>query len=422
MKFYIESNFRSYQGESIPADWTTVKIMDIATVKEGIYGKRSEQGNILQLKADSIRDGKINKDAFAKITIDRDIDNYLVKAGDVLLNNRNSASLVGKSAIFQGEFSECVFGNLLTRIRLDSEDIIPEWLLYRLMQLHGTGFLMAISTRAVNQALLKKGTVEKIWLPVPPIMEQKQIIQVLSHVDSAIELADKVIAGSERLKRGLMQQLLTRGIGHTETKQTPIGNLPKEWGVDRIGNLVELRSNMSVNHFENIAFIPMELVPDQQIFAKYELRKRNDVKSATYCEAGDLLLAKITPSLENGKQGIVLSDVPNGIALATTEVFPLKCTGINKFFLFYVLKHSQFRNQIIASMIGTTGRQRASKESVERLEIPVPPPDEQQRIAEIFFEVDKKLELDTAERQRLERIKRGLMDLLLTGKIRIKVD
>jgi len=219
-----------------------------------------------------------------------------------------------------------------------------------------------------------------------------------------------------------MQTLLTRGIGHKEYKQTPIGTIPKTWQIVKLQDIAEIRGNKSINDFEKIAFIPMELIPESQIFANYQIRTREDVKSFTYCEAGDLLLAKITPSLENGKQGIVPSDVPNGVALATTEVFPINCKGIDRFFLFYVLKFSKFRNKIISSMIGTTGRQRASKESVERLEIPLPPIAEQQKIAEILSNVDKKLELERNEKSRLERIKQGLMDLLLTGKIRVKED
>ncbi len=291
------------------------------------------------------------------------------------------------------------------------------WLYYALIHLN----LRKLRSSDVVPGL-RRDLVENLVLPLPSLQEQRRIAFVLVKVDSALELADQIIAKTGQLKKGLLQRLLTRGMGHAEYKETSIGRIPKEWDVDKLENLVELRSNKSVNNPEKIAFIPMELVPSQRVFAKYEIRAREDVKSSTYCEAGDLLLAKITPSLENGKQGIVPLDVPNGVALASTEVFPLKCKGVNKFFLFYILKHSQFRNQIIASMTGTTGRQRASKESVERLEIPLPPPDEQQQIAEILFEVDKKLDLELAERESLKTIKQALMNLLLTGKVRIKGD
>lgn len=276
--------------------------------------------------------------------------------------------------------------------------------------------------KPTTQANLTAEILRDSMIPLPSQKERRGIVGVLGVVDSVIAKTGEVIAKTERLKKGLMQTLLTRGIGHKEYKQTPIGTIPKTWEVVKVEDVAEIRRNKSINDFEKIAFIPMELILDSQIFAKYEIKAKEDVRSFTYCEAGDLLLAKITPSLENGKQGIVPSDVPNKIALATTEVFPICCKGINKLFLFYVLKFSKFRNKIISSMIGTTGRQRASKESVERLEIPLPPIEEQQKIAEILSDVDKKLELERNEKARLERTKAGLMDLLLTGKIRVKVD
>lgn len=126
--------------------------------------------------------------------------------------------------------------------------------------------------------------------------------------------------------------------------------------------------------------------------------------------------------LENGKQGIVPDIIPNGFALATTEVYRISCKNIDRLFLFYIFKHPKFRNKIISSMTGTTGRQRASKISVKNLKIPLLPLPEQRRIAEILSTVDKKLEFERRRNQKLERIKKGLMNELLTGRKRIKIE
>lgn len=199
-------------------------------------------------------------------------------------------------------------------------------------------------------------------------------------------------------------------------KQTEIGKIPKEWEVARLGDesITEIRGNKGINKFERIAFIPMEFISDSGMFAKYEMRLLKEVKSFTYCERGDLLLAKITPSLENGKQGIVPNDIPNGFALATTEVFPISCKGVGRLFLFYILKFPKFRNKIISSMIGTTGRQRASKESVEKLLIPLPPLPEQKKIAGILSTADEAIQKVDEAIAKTERLKKGLMQELLT--------
>jgi len=277
--------------------------------------------------------------------------------------------------------------------------------------------------KPTTQANLTLEIVENSKIPLPPLPEQRKIAEILSTVDEAIQKVDEAIRRTERLKQGLMQRLLTQGIEHEEFKDTEIGRIPKEWKVVRLGDkeIAEIRPNRVISGVEKVAFIPMELIPDSGIFCKYEIRPIDEIKSFTYCKRGDLLLAKITPSLENGKQGIVPDDVPNEFALATTEVFPIVPKGIDKFYLFYLLKFPKFRNKIIASMIGTTGRQRASKESVENLKIPLPPLSEQRKIAEILSIIDKKLELERKRKEKLKHIKAGLMNDLLTGRKRVGV-
>jgi type I restriction enzyme S subunit len=425
MIFYKENEFKKdVEVGSIPKGWEVVRLKEVVVeAKSGFAcGKRDENG-ILQLRMDNIEaEGWINTKAGVKVPEPENVEDYILRPGDILFNNTNSVDLIGKTAIFKGEFSRCVYSNHLTRIRVDYSKTVPEWILYCLIRKWRLGVFKTICHRHVHQAGINNEDLLRLKIPLPPLEEQRAFAGVLGVVDSVIAKTDEVIAKTERLKKGLMQTLLTRGIGHKEFKETEIGKIPKTWQVVRIKDVAEIRGNKRINDFEKIAFIPMELIPDSQIFAKYEIRTKEDVKSFTYCEAGDILLAKITPSLENGKQGVVPFDVPDGFALATTEVFPIRCKNIDRFFLFYVLKFSKFRDKIISSMIGTTGRQRATRDSVEKLEIPLPPLEEQQKIGGILSEVDKKLELERNEKAKLERIKRGLMDLLLTGKVRVKVE
>ena len=422
--FYKETEFQESPIGKIPMGWQAKATDDLFVVETGTTPSTRQEtywkgGTVNWLTPTDLSrlNGKLRmKGSERKITEKalKETSLTLMPKGSIILSTR---APVGYVAILEDDatFNQGCKG-LIPR---GTFEILTEFYGYYLSS--KKEMLQNLSSGSTFLEL-SKNRLEKFIMPYLPMLEQKAIVGVLGVVDSAVELADKIIAKTERLKKGLMQQLLTRGIGHTEYKDTPIGKTPQTWQVKKLENVAEIRSNKSVNNYEQIAFIPMELVPDSQIYSKYEIRRKEDVKSSTYCEAGDLLLAKITPSLENGKQGIVPSSVPNGIALATTEVFPISCKGIDKLFLFYVLKFSKFRNKIISSMIGSTGRQRASKESVERLEIPVPLIGEQQQIANIFSTVDKKLELERHEKLRLEKVKRGLMNLLLMGKVRIKVD
>jgi type I restriction enzyme S subunit len=118
----------------------------------------------------------------------------------------------------------------------------------------------------------------------------------------------------------------------------------------------------------------MALIPEGgHEVSQYELRAPSDVRSGVVVLEGDLLLAKITPCLENGKQGIV-KRIPNGWGYATTEVFPIRTNEQLKIeFLNYYLLQRSVREALASKMEGTTGRQRLPKAVVIALAHPPPP-------------------------------------------------
>lgn len=206
------------------------------------------------------------------------------------------------------------------------------------------------------------------------------------------------------------------------TSQDKMITFPHEWEMVSMGDkkIAEIRGNKNILNIKQVAFIPMELIPLNSLYVNYEIRFLEDIKSLTYCECGDLLLPKITPSLENGKQGIVPLNIPNKFAFATTEVYPIQCIGIDTFFCFYILKYPKIRNILINSMIGTTGRQRVPKEAVRKLMIPLPPLPEQKKIAEVLSTVDQAIEDVDRGIIKIEKIKKTLTFNLFTYGLRNK--
>jgi type I restriction enzyme S subunit len=207
----------------------------------------------------------------------------------------------------------------------------------------------------------------------------------------------------------------------TEFQETEIGRIARDWKVVRLKDVAEIRGSRKITQgSDTLIFIPMEAIPDDGVYAGFELRDANEVKSYVYCEPGDILLAKITPSFENGKQGIVPEEIPGKFALATTEVYPIRCKNINKFFLFYLLKYPPLRNKLVSLMRGTTGRRRVPREALEDQLIPYPPLKEQENIGKVLLTIQNLKESMRDAIVRLERLKRGLMSELLTGRIRVR--
>jgi type I restriction enzyme S subunit len=416
MMFYKETNFKETPIGRIPKEWEIVKLgnKEFAEIIMGQSPPSStynREGKGLPFLQGKMEFGDIHPSHILYCSQPIKI----AEPNDILISVRAPVGDVNVAP-----YRLCI-GRGLAAIRFNLNKANHWFYFYYFQKIKN--LLENLGKGSTFKAITKED-LENLKVPYPSFFEQQRIAEILLTVDEAIQKTNEIIAKTERLKKGLMQELLTKGIGHKEFKDTEIGRIPKEWEVVKLGDdkIAEIRGNKIISAVQKVAFIPMELIPDHGIFVKYEIRDLKDVSSSTYCEAGDLLLAKITPSLENGKQGIVPDDIPNGFALATTEVYPIVCKGIDRLFLFYVLKFPRFRKILEFSMRGTTGRQRVPKDAVEKLKIPLPPYQEQKRIAEILSTFDKKLEIERKEKARLKRIKQRLMDLLLTGKIRVKVN
>lgn len=163
----------------------------------------------------------------------------------------------------------------------------------------------------------------------------------------------------------------------------------------------------------------MEQIPIGRRYAEtYEERPKQKLTSGTYIENGDLLVAKITPSFENGKQAVVKWDRPCGFA--TTEVIPIQAMdGLSDLdFLAHLLLHPEVRSNLAGKMDGTTGRQRLSKETLGRRSMALPPLPEQKKIAHILSTVQRAIEAQDRIIQTTTELKKALMHKIFTEGLR----
>ena len=132
------------------------------------------------------------------------------------------------------------------------------------------------------------------------------------------------------------------------SQDIPAEFYPEDWGVAEFAQIVDFTrkpSGLDVSQFEVVPFISMDAIPDSGVTSPgYEMRRPKDIRSGSYCEKGDILLAKITPCFENGKQAIV-HNIPMDFAYATTEVFAFKPKQdiADSLFLFFHFRHPYVR-------------------------------------------------------------------------------
>ena len=271
IKFYKETNFKETPIGKIPKDWEIIKLGDARRAKiimgqsppSSTYNKDGEGLPFLQGKLEF---GMI----YPSPTVYCSQPLKIAEKNDILISVR---APVGDVNI--APYRLCI-GRGLAAIRFDSKEASSWFYFYYLQKIKH--FLENLGKGSTFKAI-NKGDLEDLRLPFPPLSEQHGIAEILYYVDLAIQKVDEAIARAERLKKGLMQHLLTKGIGHKEYKETPIGKIPKDWRVVRLENVAEIRGNKRINNIEKIAFIPMELISESKIFADYQIRTKEEVKS-----------------------------------------------------------------------------------------------------------------------------------------------
>ncbi|MFA4640039.1 restriction endonuclease subunit S [Pyrococcus kukulkanii] len=407
----------------LPEGWRWVKLEDVVKeLKPGFARnkKHISDDGIPHLRPNNIGLGRLNLESIVKVKIEYgfNIQDYYLKKGDILFNNTNSIELVGRAALVSENLG-FGYSNHITRIRVKENLILPEWLVFVINYLWMQGYFRRVCTHWIGQAGVNINTLKKIPIPLPPLSEQKRIVAKLDELNKRIEEAKRLAREAREEAEKLMASALHEVFSKAEEKG---------WEWVRLEKIVGIRGNAGVkrklSQSDSIAFIPMELIPERGVFARYELREPANIKSYSYSEPGDILLAKITPSFENGKQGIVPDNIPNGFALATTEVYPIyikDTSSLDRMYLFYILKSEYVRKTLEAQMLGTTGRQRVPKEAILRLKIPLPPLEEQKHVVtylnSIHERVQRLIKLYEEREKELEQLLPSILDKAFKGEL-----
>ena len=264
-------------------------------------------------------------------------------------------------------------------------------------------------------------------LPLPPKSEQQKISSVLSKIQQVIEQQEKIIEKTKELKRSLMHRLFTEGLHGEEQKKTEIGMIPKSWDVVRLGdeNVLEmvqygisvrgessgkypiLRMNSIVGGYvvaEKLQYVDIT----RELFEKFSL------------EQGDILFNRTNSIDLVGKTGIFNLTGKYTFASYLIRLRTNKKKLNSEFLNLYLnLESSQERLKTLATR--GVSQSNISGSRLKTLCIPLPPDlDEQKEIAHILLSVDKKLSQAESRKQSLQSLFKSMLQLLMTGQVRVK--
>ncbi len=403
---------------NLPKNWNIIKFKEaILKVKRGESKRTNNQKKgTLYLTSDYIQDGRIDWGIQKYLITEKDIKPYLLEENDLIINCVNSFAKVGKVALFEGYIEPVIIGFNNFAVKIDSTKIHVKYLVYFFNSKIGYSEIVRIIKPAINQVSFSSKDLNVIEIILPPLEEQQKITKVFSNIDNLIIVSKKRIENLQLIKKGLMQRLFTEGIGHNEFKDTKLGLIPKEWNIKKLIELVKLNPQYSIPNKEDYAYLPMDAIDKEKMSPNYWERRTKEALTTTKFKNGDILFAKITPSTEHGK-GALIKNFKEEIGFGSTELVVLSPNeDVFSDYLFYYTKRESFRNRAVSLMEGATGRQRVPTFFFKTQFIAVPKDMEQRQIARFLSNIDYQIINHHYYIDILKHVKKGLMQVLLTGK------
>lgn len=257
----------------------------------------------------------------------------------------------------------------------------------------------------LNSVEFEAGTHKRYWIseyqnlkiPLPPLKEQEKIADILSTADDKIDAIAIQIEKAETLKKGLLQKLLSEGIGHSEFKDSELGKIPASWEVGKLEDILTIKYGKSQKDVEDIN-------------GDYPILGTGGIMGY----ANNYLCNK--PSVLIGRKGTI--DKPQYMETPFWTVDTLFYTelkkGIHPKFVYYIFQTIPWKKYNEASGVPSL-----SKPNIHNIATVLLTFEEQKQIAEILSTADGKLEVLRAKKEKYETLKKGLLQKLLSGEVRV---
>jgi type I restriction enzyme, S subunit len=411
----------------IPVDWEVVRLNDICDVIGGstpsTVRKDFWNGDIPFATPTDITNlhGREISNTKQKITQEglSSCGTRLLPAGSVLLTSR---ATIGACAINTKPMTTNQgFASLVCNEKAYNWYIFYEMMLrkYELQRLGSGSTFKEVSKNSLRQ----------LNITLPPLAEQKKVAEILSTVDETIEKTDQIIEKTKEAKNWLLEILFSYGINNSKYKDhAEIGRMPEKWNVETLGNLISIKHGYAFKSQHYGSEGPILLTPGN--FKKdggLHFNERNLKRYyGGYPEEFTLLKNDLVIVMTDLSSYCKILGNPALISLSEMVLHNQRIgkvvfndNKIDKKYLYYFFLSKRYKKTIISTATGTTVRHTAP-DRIYRLKIALPPHEEQQEIVEILSSIDAELDKEVAGKNKLEILKNGLMQVLLTGRIRVK--
>jgi len=379
----------------------------------------SKLGNSMMIKASERKITQIGLE---------DTNLTLLPKGSIIISTR---APVGYVAVLDEEAT--INQGCKALVVKNTNSIVSEYFVYYLV--YKRSLLKNLSGGSTFKEL-SKNTLENLEIPLPPFPEQRKIAEILGTVDEAIKTVDKAIEKTDRLKKGLMQELLTgrlivtesgslRVRGSKDFKDTEIGRIPKEWEVVRLEQVIKnIRNGFASGKRDDNGVVQIRMnnvtTAGKVIFDSYLKVPKPDNINEWLLDSGDFLFNNTNSYDLVGKSAVFKeSPFPCTYSNHFTRI-KFNTSRANPNFILYHFLVLWRKGYFKSVAIRHVGQSAVHNRYLLKLSIPLPSILEQRKVVEIISGAEQRLKTLVMKKQKFEKIKKGLMNDLLPGKRRVK--
>jgi type I restriction enzyme S subunit len=409
-----ETKFKDTEIGKIPEEWEIYPLSSIVSdMADGPFGSNlktehyisEKQVRVVQLSNIGDDGWHDSNTKYTSFTHASTLSRCIIPTGSVLIAKMMPA---GRAIICPNIDSQYILGSDVVRITCNTK-VEPKYFVY---YTKSKLYLEQISdyTQGSTRQRTSISKLKTMQIVIPPAKEQHSIASALTSIDNLISSLGKLIEKKKNIKQGAMQQLLT---GKTRLK-----GFTEPWVYRKISEIATTSSGGTPSrsipnyYYGDIKWFTTTELKDNYLYDSVEhiTREALNNSSAKMFSANTILMAMYGATI--GKLGVLKEPSTTNQACCA-----IKCNDIVEIFLFYILLYN--RKSIIEKGCGA-GQPNISQAIVNELSFLVPPCEkEQQAIATILTKMDNEITALEAKRAKYEAIKQGMMQQLLTGKIRL---
>lgn len=207
------TEFKDSPVGRIPKAWMHGLLEDVAVIQTGVAKNSKVTGDLIEipyLRVANVQDGYLDLTEIKTLQLDRNrLERFILRDEDVLVNEGGDFDKLGRGAIWRNQISPCVHQNHVFVVRTNQDKLLPMFFNYLSGSQHGKQYYLGCAKQTTNLASLNSSQLKLFPVLLPPIGEQTKICEVLSSVDTKIKGAEQKLTSLEKIKKALMQDLLT---------------------------------------------------------------------------------------------------------------------------------------------------------------------------------------------------------------------